>query len=91
VADLPADVTTVLFHSVVLPYLGPDGRHELATVLRGAGERADADHRLAWISYEYSPERDTFCLVLSLWPGRPAEVLATGNPHGRDLRWLAEN
>lgn len=87
--DLPADVTTVVFHSVVMPYLTVDQREELREVLRAAGEQADGSRRLARVSYEYRASHKTFCLSLMTWPGEHRQLLATGNPHGREVRWLA--
>lgn len=88
-AALPADVTTVVFHSVVMPYLTVEQRAELREVLRAAGEQADESRRLARLSYEYRASHDAFCLSLMTWPGEHRQLLATGNPHGREVRWPA--
>lgn len=88
-ADLPDDVTTVVFHSVVMPYLTVSQRGELRSVLSAAGAQADESRRLARLSYEYRASHQTFCLSLMTWPGERRSLLATGNPHGREVRWLA--
>lgn len=74
-ATLPAGVTTVVFHSIVWPYLSGDERAALDHAVRAAGARADSDHRLAWVSLE--PDRSGVCLTCERWPENERLVLAT--------------
>lgn len=79
---LPDDVTTVLFHSVVMQYL------EAAEVARFERTiRAAAHPRLAWLAMEPTPDYRHFEVTVEF--GRPAQrvLLATTTAHGRDICW----
>jgi hypothetical protein len=84
-ATLPAGVTTVVFHSIVWPYLSGDERTALDDAVRAAGARADQDHRLGWVSLE--PDRSGVCLTCERWPENERLVLATSSPHGTNVVW----
>jgi hypothetical protein len=84
-AALPRGVTTVVFHSIVWPYLSGDERTALGNAVREAGARADSDHRLAWVSLE--PDRSGVCLTCERWPENERLVLATSSPHGTNVVW----
>ena len=84
-AALPGGVTTVVFHSIVWPYLSGDERTALDHAVRAAGARADSDHRLAWVSLE--PDRSGICLTCERWPENERLVLATSSPHGTNVVW----
>ena len=79
-------VATVVFHSVVLPYLGEDGIAALWRVLEAAGERARADAPFAWLSLE--PGADLADVRLMTWPGGEARLLAHASFHGPPVRWV---
>lgn len=79
-------VATVVFHSVVLPYLGEEGISELWRTLDGAGRRAGAGAPLAWLSLEAGS--DMADVRLMTWPGAGARLLAHAGFHGAPVRWL---
>jgi hypothetical protein len=86
-AQLPPDVTTVVFHSVVMPYLGQDQRAELAGAVQTAGSAATPDRPLAWLALEPAPHLQDLELVCRRWPGGKRVRLATCSPHGDGMRW----
>ena len=79
-APVPGTVP-VVYHSVVMQYLSPEGREAFAAAVAGA-----AVEPRAWLRFE--PEGDEFVLRLTTWPGGADRVLATAHPHGYDVRWL---
>jgi hypothetical protein len=85
--ELPAGVTTVVFHSIVLPYLTDDEREGFTNAIRAAGDRADNVHRLAWVSLEPAPDYHAIRLACERWPERERAELALSNPHGEEVRW----
>ena len=84
-ATLPGGVTTVVFHSIVWPYLSGDERTAFDHAVRAAGARADSDHRLGWVSLE--PDGSGVCLTCERWPENERLVLATSSPHGTNVVW----
>lgn len=84
-ATLPGGVTTVVFHSIVWPYLSGDERAAFDHAVRAAGARADSDHRLGWVSLE--PDGSGVCLTCERWPENERLVLATSSPHGTNVVW----
>lgn len=84
-ASLPAGVTTVVFHSIVLPYLSADERARLTSTVRSAGAAADQSRRLAWLALE--PSSGGVGLSAQVWPGNEKWLLATCTPHGLSIRW----
>ena len=87
-ADLPAGVTTVLFHSIVMPYLSRDDRAAFGDAVRRAGARAAGDRPLAWISLEPSDsDSGVVLLTCETWPGGDRRQLAVTTPHGLQVRW----
>ena len=73
-------VATVVFHSVVLPYLGEEGIAELWRTLDAAAGRARPDAPLAWLSLEAGAELADVRLMT--WPGGEARLLAHASFHG---------
>ena len=73
-ADPVGGVATVVFHSVVLPYLGEQGIADLKRTLEDAGTRATAAAPLAWLSMEAGSEQAD--VRLTTWPGGESRVLA---------------
>jgi hypothetical protein len=90
VRELPSGVTTVVFHSIVWPYLSVAERAGFREIMAEAGRRADADHRLAWVALEPDESYGAIRLTCRTWPGDRREVLAETNPHGEAVRWLAD-
>lgn len=87
-AEPAPGVATVVFHSVVWQYLGPDEQTEVVAAIAAAGGRATAAAPLAWLRLEPhpDPERGTE-LRLTTWPSGRDQVLALCDYHGRWLRW----
>ncbi len=80
-------VTTIVFHSLVLPYLGQQGIADLKRTIEEAGARAARDAPFAWISMEAGEEQAD--VRLTTWPGGESRVLARATFHGPPVRWMA--
>ena len=81
-------VASVVFHSVVMPYLSHEERERFAAAVRVAGERADTSAPVAWLRMEYGGEECE--LRLTLWPGGGERLLATCGFHGLHVVWLED-
>jgi hypothetical protein len=84
---------TVVFHSIILQYLGTEGAERLAGLVQAAGARASEAAPLAWLRLE--PVRLPagalgFRVVLTSWPGGRERTLAACSPHGPPVSWLDE-
>ena len=77
---------TVLFHSVVLPYLSPEEGSAFHRELTSAGERARQDAPFAWLSLE--PGSEEADVRLTVWPGGEERLLAQAGFHSSRVRWL---
>jgi hypothetical protein len=86
-AEPRSGVATVVFHSVVLPYLGEEGIAELWRVLEAAARRARPDAPFAWLSLEAG--EDLAAVRLMTWPGGEARLLANASFHGPPVKWVA--
>jgi hypothetical protein len=75
-------VATVVFQSVVAPYLSPADTAAQRAALDAAGERARPQAPLAWLRFEHDDRAGTFALDLRTWPGGAERRLATSGPHG---------
>ena len=83
-------VATVVYHSIVMPYLGREGVRRFAGIVRDAGARATADAPFAWLFLEPSRREDggwEHAVRLTLWPGGEPRLLALSSPHGPPVRW----
>jgi len=83
---------TVVFHSIVMQYLGRQGATRVAEIIEAAGRRATAAAPVGWLRLE--PVKDTrggweHRVFLTTWPGGDERVLAISSPHGPPVRWLA--
>lgn len=89
----PAGVTTVVFHSVVWPYLTLTEQHTVTQLLEQAGGQASPQAPLAWLRLEPSPEEASARLELRLtwWPAGAERRLAAASPHGQDVWWYGED
>jgi hypothetical protein len=85
-ADPRPRVATIVYHSVVTPYLTEDNRENLRRVIEDAGGRATADAPLAWLSME--PGADQAEVHLTMWPGGERRLIAHASFHGRDVKVL---
>jgi hypothetical protein len=77
-------VATIVYHSVVLPYMTEEGRENLRQVMEDAGRRATADAPLAWVSME--PAGEEADVHLTMWPGGERRLIARAGLHGRDVK-----
>lgn len=88
-----AGTATVVFHSIVLQYLGLEGAARLAGLVRAAGARASEAAPLAWLRLEpvRLPSGELgFRVLLTRWPGGGERTLAACSPHGPPVSWLDE-
>lgn len=86
-AGANAGVATVVFHSVVRPYLGQESCDRLDAILREAGERATREAPLALLAME--PAEKDAAVDLTLWPGSERRRIAEAGFHGRPVNVLA--
>lgn len=77
---------TVVFHSVVMPYLTAEARENVRSVIEEAGSRATGGAPLAWLSME--PGADQADIHLTLWPDGERRLIAQSGFHGRDVKVL---
>lgn len=80
-------VATVVFHSIVLQYLGRERSAAFRAALGEAGERASAEAPLAWLRME--PAGPVADIRLTMWPGGHTDVLGVTGYHGPPVRWGA--
>ena len=83
-----AGVATVVFHSLVMPYLSQAGQDEIQTVLKNAGARATESAPLAWLRMEPGDNEVEVDMSLTTWPAGDRRLLATATDFGREVRWL---
>jgi len=83
-----ADVATVIFHSIVWPYLPDEERRRVCAAIEGAGLLATSDAPLAWLRLERSADGTCCELRLVCWPGGADRLLATAGFHGRPVCWV---
>ena len=86
-----AGLATVLYHSVVWPYLSAGTRDDLRAAIRGAGDAARPDRPFGWLRMEAVSADPTapMDLKLTLWPGGEERLLAQVHPHGARVVWRA--
>lgn len=77
----------VVFHSMVLQYVGAAARARITDTIRRAGAAADKGRPLAWIGFEWTDDRSRVELRLTSWPGGTTRVLATCHPYGAWIDW----
>lgn len=85
-------VATVVFHSIMMQYVGRAERERVVQTLQVAGKRATSTAPLAWLRFE--PVKDEagngiHRVELTMWPGGDTRSLAVSSPHGPPVRWLA--
>jgi hypothetical protein len=79
-------VATVLYHSLVLQYLGDETRERMLAAIAGAGEQATEESPFAWLRMELGG--DEADVRLTRWPGGDERLVARAHYHGRPVRWL---
>jgi hypothetical protein len=82
---------TVVFHSIVLQYLGRERAAVFRELLRAHGAAATAAAPLAWLRLE--PARTTsgdleYRVELTSWPSGTTRLLAVSSPHGPPVHWV---
>jgi hypothetical protein len=77
---------TVLFHSLVMLYLGEEGRARLTDAIQEAGERATTKAPLAWLRMELGG--DEADVHLTTWPGGEERLVARAHYQGASVTWL---
>jgi hypothetical protein len=80
-------VCRVVFHSMVIQYLGAHNRAAVTDAIAAAGARATERRPLAWLSFEWTPERERVELAMTYWPSGARRVLATCHPYGEWFDW----
>ena len=90
-AEPAAGCTTVVFHSIVWPYLSNDARIQARRALERAGSRASLEAPVAWLRLEpgTDPAAARGELLLTTWPGGTERVLARCPFHVGPVEWLA--
>jgi hypothetical protein len=89
-----AHAATVVFHSVVWPYLTESERARVTGIIEEAGRGATRDAPLAWLRMEPRMEprvesgRDEPEVRLRIYPGFDERVIATTRFHVPAVRWL---
>jgi hypothetical protein len=83
-ADPQPGVATVVFHSVVMPYLTEEGRENVRHVIEDAGLRAISSAPLAWLSMEFGADQAD--VHLTVWPGGERRLIAQSGFYGRDVK-----
>lgn len=78
---------TVIYDTCMMEYLDPEVRKEIRRTIESAGDRAAADHPLAWLHLAPGPAGGDEELFLTTWPGGEKRLLATCDPYGRRARW----
>ncbi|MBT3790045.1 MAG: DUF2332 domain-containing protein [Alphaproteobacteria bacterium] len=81
-------VVRVLYHSIAFQYFPDDTKRRIHECMNIAGDQATADTPVAWLAYELQ-ESGRPALTLRLWPGHGEQVIAEGDAHCRDIKWMA--
>jgi len=85
-AEPVGGVTTVVYHSVVWPYLTDDERQRMSAAIENAGRHATPEAPLAWLRME--PGAKEADLTLRIYPHFEDRVVATCGFHTPAVRWL---
>jgi hypothetical protein len=80
------DSATVVVHSIVWHYLGPEGQERAQSAIGAAGAAAETDSPVAWLRMEPGGEQAE--IRLTRWPGGDERLLATTGFHGQGVRWF---
>jgi hypothetical protein len=84
-ADIASGTATVVFHSVVWPYLAESERHAVTALMEDAGRRATATAPLAWLRMELGTEEAE--VRLRIYPGIEERMIARCGFHTPGVRW----
>jgi hypothetical protein len=84
-------VATVVFHTIVWPYLPDEVRESAESAIGAAGQRATADAPLALVAFEGAADEPARIEThLTLWPGGERRLVAVSSHHPITVEWLAE-
>jgi hypothetical protein len=83
----PEGVARIVYHSIVLQYVAPEGRARIGAAMQRAGATASAQRPLAWLSYEFPAVAPAAEIRLTLWPGGESRPLGHAHPHGAVIDW----
>jgi hypothetical protein len=86
-AERRPGVATVLYHSVVVQYLGAEEGTALHDAITAAGSRATGDAPFAWLFLE--PGEVEADVRLTVWPGGEQRLIARAGFHSTRVTWLA--
>lgn len=88
-AELRPGVTTVVYHTIVWPYLPDDIRTSAESAIDAAGAGATVDAPLALIAFEGAADDPARIETqLTLWPGGDRRLLAFASHHPTTVEWL---
>lgn len=82
-AEATPGVASVVYHSIVVQYLGEKEREAFVATVREAGERATDDAPLAWLRME--PAGGHADVHLTTWPGGEERNIARAGYHGTPI------
>lgn len=85
-AEPAPGTATVVYHSIVMQYLGEEELVAFNRQIETASARATADAPLAWLRME--PAGDHADLHLTVWPGGEERHLAHAGYHGTPVELL---
>ena len=82
---------TVLYHSIVWPYLSHAQREAITAKLVQAGQSATADAPLAWLQLDSATLKEVPILSYRLWDGKNGAagekiIIGTCHPHGKEMQ-----
>ena len=81
---------TVVYHTIVWPYLPDVVREAAESAISAAGRMATEDAPLALLAFEGSEEDPARAeLRLTLWPGGESRLLAYSSHHPETVEWIA--
>jgi hypothetical protein len=83
-------VATVIYHSIVWPYLSQSERERMTAIIHDAGRKATPQSSIAWLRME-SPDQPANSepeLRLRIYPNFADQAIATTSFHTPAVRWL---
>lgn len=82
-------LATIVYHSIVWQYLGPESQAALLAAIEAQGGRASAEAPFAWLRLEPAAGAPfPIELRATFWPGGEQRLLARAHPHGAWVEWL---
>ena len=82
------NVATVLYHSIMWPYVSAHDKAIITAAIEAAGARSTDIAPLAWLRFEQLVADERPALEVTFWPGNISRRLATAQAHGSDVTWL---